>query len=72
MSALQFLPTYRVLLYTLCVKPHCVPFNSLAEHFRVFHPELSKEQHAELVKGGKVFEEQLADPKDVVEPDVEL
>ena len=63
---LKYLPDYKVLLCTLCTESHCVPPNSIAQHFQDLHSNsISKQQLKKLVKYVQTFMNVLMKPKEV-------
>src|SRR5271156_2720668 len=61
---LKHIPAYGVLLCTICEEPHCVPPNSLREHFKTFHSDsVSKTQRKAIIK--HALKDELLDPNEV-------
>ena len=66
-NILRHLPTYGVLVCTLCDNYHAVPLDGMGKHFRDHHSNsLSKKQRADLVKYAQTsFKDVLTDPNSI-------
>jgi hypothetical protein len=72
-SILKYLPTYGVLLCTICTEPHCLPPGSVGQHLRGCHRAiLNTKQRASLVKYADSLKDELKRPGEVEPPAREL
>ena len=71
-SIIRYIPSYGVLLCTLCTEPHCIPLGGIPQYIHDYHRDvLTFQQRKTIRQYALTFQDQVLDPRDVIVPPFE-